>query len=144
MHTLVIENQLQEPCLQDSYFRLYYFVKYFNTSSLRTPQFIYKYGASYYIDGGDEGSSKVYSVSSGAKTIDQVSTFSPLKPLIGITPKTFLLNSSGDEIINKKVIVPTSLSVTSDRLAKIEVVTCEACPGFGRVVTPDRDWETIK
>ena len=136
LHTLVIENQLQEPCLQDSYFRLYYFVKYFNTSSLRTPQFIYKYGASYYIDGGDEGSSKVYSVSSGAKTIDQVSTFSPLKPLIGITPKTFLLNSSGDEIINKKVIVPTSLSVTSDRLAKIEVVTCEACPGFGHVVTP--------
>ena len=57
VHTLIIENQFGTPCLQDSYFRLRYSLDIFNTENLRTPQFLYKYGASYYIDGGDEGTS---------------------------------------------------------------------------------------
>ena len=51
IHTLVIENSLGQPCLQDSYFRFKYALDVFNTANLKTPQFLYKYGASYYIDG---------------------------------------------------------------------------------------------
>ena len=60
LHTLVIENSLNQPCLQDSYFRLLYRINITNTDSLKTPQYITKYGASYYIDGGDEGLSLIH------------------------------------------------------------------------------------
>ena len=65
VHTLVIENQLGQPCLQDSYFRFKYAVNVANTANIRTPQYIYKYGASYYIDGGDDGTSEQFSTSTG-------------------------------------------------------------------------------
>ena len=53
VHTFVIENSLGEPCLEDSYFKLRYSVSIADRQALREPVFIYKYGASYYIDGGD-------------------------------------------------------------------------------------------
>ena len=77
------------PCLEDSYFRLVYSLDVSKTSDIRTPQFLYKYGASYYIDGGDEGTSQIYSASSRVKSINKVDQ----RSLIGITPKEFLLNS---------------------------------------------------
>ena len=47
-------------------------------------------------------------------------------------PKEYLQNEQGYKKTNKKVILPTSLTVTStDDLAKVDVVTCRACPGFG-------------
>ena len=64
VHTLVIENSVGSPCLEDSFFRLVYSLNVAKTSDLRTPQFVYKYGASYYIDGGDEGTSTIFSASS--------------------------------------------------------------------------------
>ena len=132
IHTLVIENSLGVPCLQDSYFRLRYSLDVFDTENLRTPQFLYKYGASYYIDGGDEGTTQVFSVSSRQKSI----IGSGDRTLIGITPKNFITSSNGDEIVNKKLIIPTFTNFSSDSLAKIQVKTCTACPGFGHVYTP--------
>ena len=132
MHTFVIENSLGSPCLEDSYFRLVYQLDVTSTAILRQPVFLYKYGASYYIDGGDEGTSQIYSTSSKAKTISTIEN----RSLIGIQPKNFLQNSIGDEIKNKKLIIPTTLNVTSDTLAQVEVVKCRACPGFGHVYTP--------
>ena len=70
VHTLVIENSMGSPCLEDSYFRLMYSLNVANTADIRTPQFLYKYGASYYIDGGDEGTSQIFSVDSGEKAIN--------------------------------------------------------------------------
>ena len=131
MHTLVIENQLSGPCLEDSYFRLFYSVNITNNELLRTPQFVYKYGSSYYIDGGDEGTSQLYS----AAGITSGSLTTP-KTLLGIIPKDNLVNQVGQSITNKKLIIPTQLNITSDALAKVEVVTCKACPGFGHVYTP--------
>ena len=61
IHTFVIENSMGSPCLEDSYFRLVYSLDVAKTSDVRTPQFLYKYGASYYIDGGDEGTSQIFS-----------------------------------------------------------------------------------
>ena len=132
LHTLVIENSLGAPCLEDSYFRLKYSVNIQNTGDVRTPQYLYKYGASYYIDGGDEGTTQIYSVSSKQKTISSSNETS----LIGIRPKEVLLNRDGVDIVNKKLIIPTELNVSSDSLSEIKVVTCTACPGFGHVYTP--------
>lgn len=132
IHTLVIENSLGVPCLQDSYFRLRYSLNVSNTGEIREPQFIYKYGSSYYIDGGDEGTSQIFTASTLQKTILPTSS----RSLIGITPKKEITSSSGINIPNKKLIIPTVANFTSDSLAKIEVVTCKACPGFGHVYTP--------
>lgn len=132
IHTLVIENSMGSPCLEDSYFRLVYSLNVFKTSDIRTPQFLYKYGASYYIDGGDEGTSQIYSASSKVKSINKVDE----RSLLGVTPKEFLLNSVGTEIKNKKLIIPTKLNLSSDSLAEVKVVRCRACPGFAHVFTP--------
>ena len=132
IHTFVIENSMGSPCLEDSYFRLVYSLDVAKTSDVRSPQFLYKYGASYYIDGGDEGTSQIFSSSSKIKSINKVSE----RTLIGITPKEFILNSTGVEIKNKKLIIPTTMNITSDSLAKVEIVKCRACPGFGHVYTP--------
>ena len=132
IHTLVIENSLESPCLRDSYFRFKYSLNIENTGDIRSPQYLYKYGASYYIDGGDEGTSQIYSVSSDQKTI----LSNREKTLLGITPKTFIKNRDGIEIENKKLIIPTELNISSDSLSEIKVVTCAACPGFGHVYTP--------
>lgn len=132
IHTLVIENSLEAPCLRDSYFRFKYSLNVANTGDVRTPQYIYKYGASYYIDGGDEGTSQIYSASSKQKTIKTTGS----KSLIGIRPKEYLLNREGVEIQNKKLIIPETLNVSTDSLTEVKVVTCKACPGFGYVYTP--------
>jgi len=132
IHTLVIENSLEAPCLRDSYFRFKYSLNIANTGDVRTPQYIYKYGASYYIDGGDEGTSQIYSASSKQKTIKTTGS----KSLIGIRPKEYLLNREGVEIQNKKLIIPETLNVSTDSLTEVKVVTCKACPGFGHVYTP--------
>lgn len=87
------------PCLRDSYFRFKYSLNVANTGDVRTPQYIYKYGASYYIDGGDEGTSQIYSASSKQKTIKTTGS----KSLIGIRPKEYLLNREGVEIQNKNL-----------------------------------------
>ena len=134
IHTLVIENSLGEPCLRDSYFRFKYDLIVNESSDLRQPQFLYKYGASYYIDGGDEGTQQIFSANSGVKQI--FGGAAPKETLIGIKPKDFILNSTGVKIINKKLSIPSDLNVTTDSLTEVKVETCRACPGFGHVHTP--------
>ena len=134
VHTLVIENQLGQPCLQDSYFRFKYSVNIQDTANIRTPQYLYKYGASYYIDGGDEGTSEQFSTTTGLqpKQINRTSEAA----LIGIKPKDVIVNSTGVEIANRKLIIPTKMSMSSDSLSEVKVKTCKACPGFCHVFTP--------
>ena len=134
VHTLVIENSLFGPCLRDSYFRFKYSVNVLNTANIRTPQYLYKYGASYYIDGGDEGTSEQFSTTTGlaSKQINRTTEAA----LIGIRPKDIIINSTGKQIPNRKLIIPTKLSMSSDSLSEVKVKTCKACPGFGHVFTP--------
>jgi len=134
IHTLVIENSLTGPCLRDSYFRFKYSLDVFNTANLKTPQFLYKYGASYYIDGGDEGTSEIYSVSTGLNP-KQISTANETS-LFAIRPKDVITNSSGVSISNRKLIIPTNFNITTNTLAEIKVKNCRACAGFGHVFTP--------
>ena len=131
IHTLVIENYMSQPCLVDSYFRLIYRLNITDTSVLREPQYVTKYGASYYIDGGDEGTVQIYSANSGVKKVTGISSES----LLAIKPKDFIMNSLGTEIVNKKLIIPTQLNVSSGALTEVKTVVCKGCPGFGHVHT---------
>jgi hypothetical protein len=126
VHTLVIENKLGQPCLEDPYFRFKYSVDIRNNASLREPQFIYKYGASCYIDGGDTGTVTQKSYSSGERLLT-----SDAKSILGIWPKLDIINKDGVAKANKKIIYPKSLSVSSSNLVRLDIVKCTACPGFG-------------
>lgn len=55
LHTLVIENQLGQPCLGDPFFYFRYRLIVSDSSTIRLDQYLYKFGASYYIDGYDKG-----------------------------------------------------------------------------------------
>ena len=136
IHTFVIENSLGQPCLEDSYFRLCYKLDVDVRSSIKKPVFITKYGASYYIDGGDEGTSQIYSVTSGEKSISGIGTES----LISVKPKDLIYNSEGVGIVNKKLIIPTDLNVSTKTgekdITEVKTVVCKGCPGFGHVYTP--------
>jgi hypothetical protein len=127
VHRLIIENKLGQPCLEDPNFRFRYSLNIRDTARLRSPQFVYKYGASMYIDGGDEGTTIPQSYSSGQRAISSGRDNS----VIGIYPKELITNKQGYEKINKKTIVPKAVNVTSDEAARIRIGKCKACPGFG-------------
>ena len=109
---------------------------------MKTPQFLYKYGASYYIDGGDEGTSQIFSVSTGL-TPKQITAASETS-LFGVRPKdiieSYITRPSGaDEvvgIVNRKLILPTKLNLSTNALTEVKIKTCKACAGFGHVFTP--------
>lgn len=132
IHQIIIENQVNEPCLKDPYLKFRYTLALTNQSNLTSPQYIYKYGASYYIDGDDQGNVNVRNSSSNIIDIDTLQT----KSLIGIKAKDVLYNSDGISIKNKKDIIPTKLTIGSTVAAKIDVIICEGCKGFGYHYTP--------
>jgi len=135
LHTLVIENQLGQPCLEDPYFFFKYRVYVGSPEALRLPQFIEKYGASYYIDGGDEGTVDLSSGSAigrpiiDVEEIDFQNTFpiSKWSTVLGLKPKKFLVNTEGTELFNKKEILPVSLSVVSTKDAEIKLINQFGC-----------------
>jgi hypothetical protein len=127
VHTLVIENKLGQPCLEDPNFRFRYALSINDTSRIRSPQFVYKYGASCYIDGGDEGTLTPNSYLSDIRSISSGS----LTSLMGVYPKSDIINQSGYSKPNKKTILPRTVNVTSSEAAQVRVGKCRACPGFG-------------
>lgn len=132
MHTLVIENQIGQPCLKDPFFKFKYMLAIQDTSSLTYPQYIYKYGASMYIDGGDEGTMTNQSYSSNlVSTIPGES-----RSIIGLTAKQFISNSAGDLNKNRKDIIPQKITVSSDSDVLISLIDCEGCGGFGHHYAP--------
>ena len=140
VHTLVIENSLGEPCLRDSYFRFKYSINVSDNRNIRTPQFLYKYGASYYIDGGDEGTSEIYSVSTGLQP-KQINPTSETT-IFGFRPKDVIYSGTAnytnvfDAVDNKKLMIPTKFNVSSNTLTELKVKTCKGCAGHGHVFTP--------
>lgn len=133
LHTLVIENQLNQPCLADPFFYFKYRVYVDSPSRIRLPQFIEKYGASYYIDGGDEGT---VSLSSGKATNRfippitsnsiEVETYN-WASVLGIKPKQLIINTEGNSFKSKKEIFPVSMSVTSNVPTEIKLVNQFGC-----------------
>jgi hypothetical protein len=115
MHTLVIENGLGKPILNNPDFKFKYLVYSSDHTGIDLPLYIYKYGSSYYIDGGDEGTITLSTVSSETKT------FSSRTPIIGVMPKEKLINRDGIGIVNYKKGFPSLLSVNSSKRARIDI-----------------------
>lgn len=125
LHTLVIENGLGKPCLKNPEFKFRYFVSVNDTSQLNEPIYVYKYGASYYIDGGDEGNFLNIS-----KSIEP-ETFSNDTPLMGLLPKNFIENQDGKLIENNKIIYPSALDINSSENVKLSIRKIRGSPeGF--------------
>lgn len=127
LHTLVIENKLLTACLEDPFFRMKYSFTLRNRENSEKQQFVYKYGSSVYIDGGDDGTKKQFSYSGDKKNAIN----NTYVPLLAIKAKANLKNRDGIDIANRKIAYPESLNVSSSEFTKFQVVECEACPGYG-------------
>jgi len=138
IHTLVIENQLGAPCLGDPFFYFKYRLNVSDSSTIRVDQYLYKFGASYYIDGYDKGT--LYSSFAKSKKRDLIDPqFSVSKTylnaidwtvLMGVKPKQYLYNRFGSEVYNKKEIFPKSFSIFSQEDCEIKIIRQKACPEF--------------
>ena len=128
LNRIVIENKMKTVCLEDPFFKFKYSLKITDPSKLKTPQYIYKYGASYYIDGTDDGAKTFNTVTSNIKSINRTKD----SILLGLYPKPTIENSEGAKKKNKRLILPENMVVTAtDELCKVSIISCKACPGFG-------------
>lgn len=122
MHTLVIENGLDQPILNNPDLKFKYLM-YSNTDvNTREPTFVYKYGSSYYIDGGDEGTVQLTSFSNEGKD------FLTDSSVIGIMPKPEIINTEGTALPNNKRSYPTQVNVTSTKDTKISIKEVTGSP----------------
>jgi hypothetical protein len=136
VHTFVIENKLDVPSMGDPFFRFKYEVRIGDGQApdLESPQLLYKYGTSMYIDGGDEGTVNVYSETSDSKALAATGSYTTL---MGIYPKTNIVSGGGDAIPNKKIIIPKQISITADGFAELNFTKCTACRGNAFVYMPN-------
>lgn len=138
MHTFVIENKLAAPVLANADFKFRYVLNNAVTSNLTEPTYIYKYGSSYYIDGGDEGTVTINSATSPTKLFSSAAIKGSV---LAIHPKKKLFNSYGisnsdatgtdasyDGIDNNKKIYPVTLNVHSDNDIKVNIVEVTVSP----------------
>jgi hypothetical protein len=126
MHTLIIENTLDKPALQNPFMHFRYSIYMSDTSALQAPMFLYKYGASYYIDGSDKGTFGYNSYKTpGLKSITSANS----KTLLGFYPKDEILNRDGIGVSNQKNFFIESMSISSDKNARVDFLECEGCPG---------------
>ena len=114
MHNMIIENGIDKPCLANPNFRFKYLLDIIKTSRLKEPVYAYKYGSSTYIDGGDEGTMRVFSTRSDLKA------FNIESPILNIFPKKYIINRDSIGINNEKKGYPTSLRVSSSENAIIK------------------------
>lgn len=126
IHTLIIENTLGEPSLQNPFMHFRYSIYLNDTSSLREPIFLYKYGASYYIDGDDQGTFSYNSYKLPTeKTITSVNSI----PLMGFYPKQQISNRDAIGTTNQKNFYIENISAFSDRNTRLDILECDGCPG---------------
>ena len=136
VHTFVIENKLDVPSMGDPFFRFKYEVRIGDGQApdLESPQLLYKYGTSMYIDGGDEGTVNVFSETSDTKSLSASGSYTTL---MGIYPKTNIVSGGGVSIPNKKIIIPKQISITANGFAELNFTKCTACRGNAFVYMPN-------
>jgi hypothetical protein len=122
MHTFIIENGLGKPVLKNPDFKFKYMVYSQNNATIKSPIYIYKYGSSYYIDGADEGTINLTTVTSESVP------FNIASPVVGIMPKQKILNQEGVGITNYKKAYPLLLSVNSSEACRIDARECTGSP----------------
>ena len=127
IHRLVIENGMGKPVLKNPDLKFKYIVYSGDSAGLTKPSFLYKYGSSYYIDGGDEGTNTLTTISSNSKSFASTGT-----PIIGVKPKNVIFNSdisyTGDGVTNYKKIYPLTISASSDQDCRIDIVQVAGSP----------------
>jgi hypothetical protein len=126
LHTLVIENTLDEPSLQNPFMHFRYAIYLNDTSSLREPIFLYKYGASYYIDGEDDGT---FTYNSYKLPTEKSITSTNSVPLVGFYPKQKILNRDSVGTTNQKNFYIEEISAFSDKNIRLDILECDGCPG---------------
>jgi len=126
VHTLIIENTLDKPSLQNPFMHFRYSISMASTSSLREPVYLYKYGASYYIDGTDEGT---FAYNSYTIPTEKEITSTNSKPIIGFLPKDTIKNRDGISTTNQKNFYVESISASSQKNVRLDILECEGCPG---------------
>ena len=122
LHTFVIENGLGKPVLNNPDFKFKYLTSCSNSSTLKAPQFVYKYGSSYYVDGGDEGTVRL-----ATTTVDS-KPFSTNTAILGILPKNDILNRDGVKIPNSKKCYPSTVSVSASEPCRIDIEEIKGSP----------------
>lgn len=126
LHTLVIENTLDEPSLQNPFMHFRYAIYLNDTSSLREPMFLYKYGASYYIDGEDEGT---FTYNSYKIPTEKQITSTNSTPLMGFISKNRILNRDGFGTFNQKNFYIEEISASTEKNTRLDILECDGCPG---------------
>lgn len=113
VHYMIIENGIDKPCLVNPNFRFKYLINIEKTSRLKQPVFAYKYGSSTYIDGGDEGTFRIFS------TRSELKEFSDNSPILALFPKKYILNRDSIGIRNEQKAYPSELVIDSTEDALI-------------------------
>jgi len=115
IHRLVIENGLGKPILKNPDFKFKYLVYTEDNATMKKPVALYKYGSSYYVDGGDEGTIRL-----STTTVDS-KQFTTRTPILGILPKQKIFNSDGEGLTNFKKAYPSTMSISSDIDTRIDI-----------------------
>jgi hypothetical protein len=142
LHRIIIENSLPQANLQDPYFRMRYNLIVGDRTVTTEPQFVYKYGSSVYIDGGDLGTATVKSFLSQRKdvpedideplgTSNDLEADDDFQPMLALKSKRFIANRDGKLRPSRIITIPTSLNVSADKLVEIDLLEAEAGKGFG-------------
>lgn len=111
LHYISAENRFDKPSLRSAYLRLFTSTR--SVAGATKPTFIYLYGSSVYIDGGDKGT-----VTTGAATLQSPKNIDAnARSLIGLNFKALINN-----VPNQKAIYPTSLSAYASVPMRIDLV----------------------
>ena len=123
IHRLVIENGLGKPILKNPDFKFKYLVYTEDNATMKKPVALYKYGSSYYVDGGDEGTIRLATTTVDSKQVDKART-----PILGILPKQKIFNSDGEGLTNFKKAYPSTMSISSDIDMRIDMEEINGSP----------------
>lgn len=134
IHTLIIENTLDQPSLKNPFMHFRYSIYLNDTSSMREPVYLFKYGASYYIDGSDEGS---FTFNNYKTRSAKILTSSNSRPLIGFLPKNVIYNKDGIGTPSQKNFYVDNISAGTSVDARVDILECEGCAnGYGHFYAP--------
>lgn len=138
VHRIIIENSLPQANLSDPYFRMRYKLFIGDKTVTTKPQFIYKYGSSVYIDGGDEGTKTQTVFSSNEKVVPEdrnVGTYENPKdnflPMLALRSKRFISNREGKLRPSRIISIPEKLTISTNQLTEVDFMESEAGNGFG-------------
>lgn len=111
LHYVLAENQFTVPSLRNPFLKL--FIEARSTAGATSPAFINLYGSSVFIDGGDKGT-----VTTGAAGLDAPKSIgTSARSILGLQVKSTINN-----IVNRKSVFPSNLSVYATTEARFDLV----------------------